>query len=623
MNRIVKQGISLFTMLVLLSAMLASAVPAFAADKEYEPDPVVYSDKQTVSKNTPFEATFVFDHSDYSSATSVERIDIDVSSVTSSISLGKKSYTTDKNEILWTNDTDIELPTSSEDEDSTRVDFGYKLTIPEKYMKRVNDKVGTLRFKISYYDKNNSKINSFTVQKTIFDPVGDGTSSDDEDEEDNPVLTVTSYSTDPASGIKEGDAFNLKVTVKNNSNVVCNNIVAAFDNANAPEIAMRGATDTLYIDSLPAQATATLTYPLVCSAKMETKSYPLSVKFTSSDLAADASVAPRMFIPVQGTKVSADEEESSNSSVPQIIIESYDYGGMSVTGGTEFMLTMNFRNTSPNIAIENLKMTVSSAPDGDEGIVAFTPSRSSNTFFIQNVKGGGSFQEKIALYPKVDAAPKSYGVTIDYTYEAVVDGIRKADLKGTETISIPLTQPDRFEINQVDLFGPIYMGDQGQLSISYVNKGKSKIFNLAVDLEGNFTSEDMSTYIGNVESGTGDSFDASLTPMDVGTMAGTATFTYEDSNGETKEIKKEFSCDVIPLPTDMGGEVIGGDMPVDGDVTAAAGPPAWAIGLTVCGGVLLLIVILVFVRKKLKARKLRMLEAEDDYDDISPEDTVK
>ena len=30
---------------------------------------------------------------------------------------------------------------------------------------------------------------------------------------------------------------------------------------------------------------------------------------------------------------------------------------------------MNFRNTSPNIAIENLKMTVSSAPDGDEGIV--------------------------------------------------------------------------------------------------------------------------------------------------------------------------------------------------------------------------------------------------------------
>ena len=114
---------------------------------------------------------------------------------------------------------------------------------------------------------------------------------------------------------------------------------------------------------------------------METKSYPLSVKFTSSDLAADASVAPRMFIPVQGTKVSADEEESSNSSVPQIIIESYDYGGMSVArGGTEFMLTMNFRNTSLNIAIENLKMTVSSAPDGDEGIVAFTPSRSSNTF---------------------------------------------------------------------------------------------------------------------------------------------------------------------------------------------------------------------------------------------------
>ena len=37
MNRFVKQGISLFTMLVLLSAMLASAAPVFAADEEYPP----------------------------------------------------------------------------------------------------------------------------------------------------------------------------------------------------------------------------------------------------------------------------------------------------------------------------------------------------------------------------------------------------------------------------------------------------------------------------------------------------------------------------------------------------------------------------------------------------------
>lgn len=623
MNRIVKQGIALFTMLMLLSVMLVSAVPAMAADEEYEPDPVLYGDKLTVPKNTPFEATFVFDHSDYSSATQVSRIDIDVSSVTSAISLGKKSYSTEKNEITWTNDTEIDIPSSSSDsdDDETRIDFGYKLVIPEKYMKRVNDKVGTLRFKITYYDKNNSRLNSFTVQKTVFDPVGDSTSSDEE-EEKKPVLAVTSYSTDPASGIKEGDSFNLKVTVKNNSGVVCNNIVAAFDNTNALEIGMRGATDTLYIDSLPAQATATLTYPLVCDAKMENKNYPVSIKFTSSDLAADSVVAPRMFIPVKGTKISADDKDDDlTTSVPQIIIENYDYGGMSVTGGQEFVLSMNFRNTSPNIAIENLKMTVASAPDGDEGIIAFTPSRSSNTFFIKSVKGGSGFQEKIALYPKVDAAPKSYGVTIEYTYEAVVDGIRKADLKGTETISIPLTQPDRFEMNQVDLYGPIYMGDQGQLSVNYVNKGKSKVFNVAVALEGNFTSEDMSAYIGNVDSGSGDSFEASLTPSDVGTLAGTATITYEDSNGDTKEIQKEFSCEVIPLPDGMGGDMPGGDMP-GGEVPGEtpSGPPVWAIGLAVGGGVILLIIVVVIVRKKLKARKMRMLEAEDDYDDTLPED---
>ena len=84
----------------------------------------------------------------------------------------------------------------------------------------------------------------------------------------------------------------------------------------------------------------------------------------------------------------------------------------------------------------------------------------------------------------MDAAPKSYGVTIDYTYEAVVDGIRKADLKGTETISIPLTQPDRFEINQVDLLVRSIWAIKVSSALAMSLGGKSKIFNLAENLEG-------------------------------------------------------------------------------------------------------------------------------------------
>lgn len=610
MRQTVKKGMALLTMLVLVCSVVVSSLPAAADTVKYQPDPKVYSDKQTVAKGTPFEATFIFDHDDFI-GTLPEKIDIDVSSVTSAISLGKKSYSTEKGEIITD---DVEIPDPTESGAMTESDFSYKLTIPEKYMKRVGDAVGTLRFKITYYDSNGGKLNSFTVQRTIFDPIGDTTSS--EDEEKKPILTVVSYETDPPSGIKEGDPFNLKVTIKNNSGVVCNNIVAAFDNTNAPDISMRGTTDTLYIDSLMAQGTATLTYPLVCATKMEDKSYPVAIKLSSSDLAAESNISPRMFIPIKGTKVSEeDKEDGLSTSIPQIIIQNYNYGGLSVTGGQEFVLSMNFKNTSPNVAIENLKMTVSAAPDGDEGVVAFTPANSSNTFFIPKVGGGGSFKEEIALYPKVDAAPKSYGVTIDYTYEAVVDNVRKSDLKGTETIAIPLTQPDRFEVNQVDLYGPIYMGDQGQLSINYVNKGKSKIFNLSVSLEGNFTSTEASTYIGNVDSGTGDSFDASLMPLEEGTMAGTATFSYEDSNGDLKEIQKEFACDVIPLP-DMNGGIDGGEIPPE-IPPEASGPPMWAVGLVVAGGAILLIIIIILIRRKVKARKLRMLEQDDDYDDMA------
>ena len=48
------------------------------------------------------------------------------------------------------------------------------------------------------------------------------------------------------------------------------------------------------------------------------------------------------------------------------------------------------------------------------------------------------------------------------------------------------------------------LGDSVYLSANYVNQGKSTIYNLSAEVEGNFTALDgSSTYIGNVESGTG------------------------------------------------------------------------------------------------------------------------
>ncbi|HEX3039905.1 MAG TPA: LPXTG cell wall anchor domain-containing protein, partial [Caproiciproducens sp.] len=95
-----------------------------------------------------------------------------------------------------------------------------------------------------------------------------------------------------------------------------------------------------------------------------------------------------------------------------------------------------------------------------------------------------------------------------------------------------------------------------------------------------------------------------------GTLKGTAVFSYEDASGKTKNITKEFSCEVT---ADQGpGEV--SSEPSE-QPKAQNTPPLWAI-LTGAGALVLLTVGFLVFRKKRKAKKLRMMEASDDYDDV-------
>ncbi len=412
------------------------------------------------------------------------------------------------------------------------------------------------------------------------------------------------------SVVNEGQSFTMTVTVKNNSGATYNNVVVALPGLSQEAITANGTMDRKTIPSLESGKTASVTFPLTCNNKMATGNYKLAIQLSADELEASPEAA-NVFVPVKGSK---SDGETTNTSKPQIIIENYDYGGLSVVGGQEFILKMDFKNTSKSYSIENLKMTVGNpASENDNDVAAFTPSKSSNTFFIENVGPGATFHEEIALYPKADATPKSYGVTIKYTYEAVVDGARLTDLSGEETISIPLTQPDRFEVQDVTVYGPIMLGDQASLQINYVNKGKNTVYNVSLTLEGeNFTSGDMNTYIGNVESGSSDYFETTLNAESEGMMTGKAIITYEDANGDSKEIVKEFSCEVMPAYQPPIDEPTG---PVEPE--AAPGMPVWAVWVVIGVGGVAVILGLVFIKKSIKAKKQRIVDEAENYDDES------
>lgn len=301
------------------------------------------------------------------------------------------------------------------------------------------------------------------------------------------------------------------------------------------------------------------------------------------------------------------EQGNAIVGTPRIIIDSYSFGGSQVVGGTPFTLGMSFKNASKDVDITNLKITIQSSSDSTSGGV-FTPTASSNSFFVDTLPKSSTVYESIVLMPRQDAAPKSYGVDVMFEYEAMINGSLES-FSSTEKIAIPLIQNDRFEIGEVEFWGQFYVGEYTDINISYVNKGKTTINNLEIKVESEqLQAMEATTYVGNVESGSSDYFNTSVTALTEGDVSGTVTFTYEDANGSLVSIVKEFSGSAFDPwanyePPVYEEPII--DEPVD------EGMPMWQMiaigvaGVIIAGGGF-------FFMKKRKAKKLAA-DLEDDF----------
>ena len=445
----------------------------------------------------------------------------------------------------------------------------------------------TVPIKITYKYSGNSNPITETVNAYI---KINGTDS-------NPAnrLKITNYSFD-RQNIKAGEAFNLTVELNNPSNGAVKNVNVNIGNLTTETIMMNNAIDTMYLPELPANSTKTLTFPMIASKNIDKNSQMLELSVTADGI--DTPLTSKIFAFISK---SADGSEAALNGKPKIVIDSYDYGGTAVTGGQPFDLSMVFRNTSSNITIENLKMTIQSVADEKTG-GAFTP---------KSIAPNGSIGQSINLMPKADADPKSYGLEIRFEFEYVIKG-ELQEGSSTEQISIPLKQSDRFEVGEVDMWGPMYVGMESQINVSYVNKGKSTINNLEISVEGeNMTAMESRSYVGNVESGNSDYYSVNITANQEGPVKGKIKFSYEDANGQTVVVEKEFSGDAISMNFEPDP---GMDIP---EPTQPEGLPMWGkilIGVVVVGGIAA--VAYVVIKKKKAKSKLQEAESYDDF----PED---
>ncbi len=425
-------------------------------------------------------------------------------------------------------------------------------------------------------------------------------------------LTVTDYSVNVDS-VAESTVFDLTVAVTNSSTAKISHARLTVMNLDGTKFAIDRGLPFEDFD-IEAGETKSFVFRLVgCKGLASIREViPIQIDYGEVSNTSNATVK---CVPKDS---SGTDNDGKKVFAPNIIIESYDFGGEFVTAGKQFPLTVNIKNVSDKAVIENLKVTVNGKPVQD-GNIAYSPANSSNSFFFDTLPCKGTQTIQLDLLPKADAVPNSYPVEIDFTYEYSVNNERYQATGIAETLTIPLRQEDRLVINEPEIpnWG-INVGELCTINISLVNKGKSAVYNVTATVEGEgFTAESPTYYIGNVNSGTEEYYDAKLTPLQEGDISGEIIFTYEDANGESKENRIPFSFMAMNM---MGGGMMGEyDMGMEGmdgfDMPPAeeGGFPLWAY-FAIGGGVLAIaavIVIVVVVKKKKKKAEL-----EDDDEDI-------
>lgn len=258
-----------------------------------------------------------------------------------------------------------------------------------------------------------------------------------------------------------------------------------------------------------------------------------------------------------------EDEDEIAPLKPNVIVQSYSYGGEVIAAGGEFELSMEFSNTSKNVPVENVVMTIE---PGNGFIIA----ASSNTMYVSSLSPGEAKPYSVALRAAASGsntggtagAQTDYSVHVKFEYQYLS---KKEYQTGTTElkIAIPVVQLDRFSVDEItDYSQYLTAGDEGYVTVPITNKGKSPTYNISAYVQssggGDFTSP--ATHYGNLEAGKSASVDLSIIIRTPGEFEGEAVVSYEDENMSQKQLTVPFSIMVtepyIPpeTPQDYPGE---------------------------------------------------------------------
>ena len=361
---------------------------------------------------------------------------------------------------------------------------------------------------------------------------------------------------DVTSPISPGEVFDLVLTFRNTGSVAVKNAAASVSPSEG--LSLLNAASTFPVADIAPGQSSSVTVKLQGASQISSAAQSLSVDlrytYDSAGTATAATASDRLNIPARATSAASGAEKP----VPNIVVQKFEYGGKPVAAGGRFPLSFTFENTG-TVKVENIVVTV----DGGE---CFTVDGGSNTAHYDALGAGKTLTQELPMQAVPTCKSGAQGMTVSFKYE-YVDGGKRSAVTSDIRLSVPVSQPDRFQLNQ-PAAASFTAGEEGEITLAYVNKGRADIGNLEAQLVGEgFSSPAKVQYLGNVAAGASGSIGFALTPEAAGKMDLTIKVTYEDADLQTQT--KEFP---LSLTVEEGMPDI--DLTLD-DADAAPARPAW------------------------------------------------
>lgn len=357
----------------------------------------------------------------------------------------------------------------------------------------------------------------------------------------------------PTKTVFPGNTVKLSFDITNNGTQDANRVIVKAP-VEGNGLVSRSVSQ-VFFEKLSPGETKSLEFTYYATPSATTQNYAIPIKVEYYD-GISSKEEPAVTEQVAGFFVSNPEKDNEGpdgekkNSIPKLIVNKYEFEPKLPKAGEEFKMKLSFYNTHSKKTVKNIKIFLTSMEKSDNnsnsaGSNIFTPVDSSNTFYIDSIPPKSAVDKEITLYTVPDAQAKTYTVTANFEYE----DDKNTEFKATEEIGIPVIQPSKLEIGEVNAQTSAMVGESVPINVTFFNTGKVTLYNMMVKFESeDFTAQNPILFIGNFQAGNTEMYEVSISANETGTKTGDIVFSYEDSSGKKQEVRHKITMDIEDMP---------------------------------------------------------------------------